>query len=184
MNGIENATTSETDSTLAVRDMARGSKNRTNPGAIKGLFRKAAKAATNSGDEPKPATKRRRRGGETKGEHRKPAHVQASDPGKSPRSSPGQTAARGRYNALWRADEDDRKASEIADEFTGVAVELCKLLLSSGAELLGKMFEDLAAAFSDDCMNPYWPPDADAHYYADEIDNEFSAKQDQNFPHL
>lgn len=55
---------SANDSTSAVRDTAEGSKNRTIAGAIKGLFRKAAKAGTfRPAGTPRPKT-RRRKGGE------------------------------------------------------------------------------------------------------------------------
>jgi hypothetical protein len=49
------------DSTLAVRDTAGGSKNRTIPGAIKALFRRVANLiAARNEDEPKPETRRGR----------------------------------------------------------------------------------------------------------------------------
>jgi hypothetical protein len=58
--------TNAKDSTLAVRDTARGSENRTIAGAIKGLFRTATKAVTGRVDDEPPVTRRRK--GETEGE--------------------------------------------------------------------------------------------------------------------
>jgi len=55
---------SENDSTRAVRDTARGTKNQTIAGAIKGWFREAVKAITGR-DEDEPPPVLRRRSGET-----------------------------------------------------------------------------------------------------------------------
>jgi hypothetical protein len=87
--------TSENDTSFAVRDTAERSKSQTILAAIKGLFRSAAKAITNSEDEPTPAAKRRRRSGETEGDLRKhmPTVDQDSD----------QPAARGRFAILQPA---------------------------------------------------------------------------------
>jgi hypothetical protein len=156
MNGIENATTSETDRGPADRETAGPDKARTISAAIKGLFHAAAKAITSSEDEPKPA--RRRRSGETEGEHRKPAHVPAANDNDRP-------AARGRFAVLSKAEKATNAVVPDAAYVNATAY------LADTLSIL-------------DCMNPYWPPDADDNYYADEIDNEFSAKQDQNFPHL
>jgi hypothetical protein len=141
--------------TAAGRDPAAGSNNRTISGAIKKLFRDAAKAITSSEDEPKPA--RRRRSGETEGEHRKPAHVPAANDNDRDNDRP---AARGRFAVLSQAE----KATD--------AVVPAAAYANAIAELADTL----------DWMNPYWPPDADYNYYADEIDSEFSVKQDRYFP--
>jgi hypothetical protein len=62
-NGIS-AIASENDSTFAVRNTAKGSKNQTIPGAIKSLFKAATKEITRR-QEDEPAAARRRRRGET-----------------------------------------------------------------------------------------------------------------------
>jgi hypothetical protein len=54
------ASAGETDSTRAVRDTGRGSKNRTIPAAIKKLWRTVAAVTRRNPDAPKPATKRKR----------------------------------------------------------------------------------------------------------------------------
>ena len=60
---------SANDSTRAVRDMARGSKNRATE-TLKGLFRAAVKVVTRH-NENEPQPKQRRRSGETEGGFRR-----------------------------------------------------------------------------------------------------------------
>lgn len=64
MAGDESA--SANDDTLAVRDTAGGSKNRTITGAINGLFREAVKVLTRRAEDEEPP-RERRRGGDTEG---------------------------------------------------------------------------------------------------------------------
>ncbi|MGE4046253.1 MAG: hypothetical protein AB7F35_15460 [Acetobacteraceae bacterium] len=100
MTATASTSTSENDSTLAVRDTAGGSKNRTIAGAIKGLFRSVAKAITREEEEPKPEP-RRRRSGETEGDFRKLGRKLARrfDPHKSFRRL-AKKAARRRHRTM------------------------------------------------------------------------------------
>jgi hypothetical protein len=106
VSGIE--ITSENASTSAVRDTAEGSKNRTIAGAIKGLFRKVAKAITHDKDEPRPEA-RRRRNGETEGGFRKLARKIARQ------LTTARTAAHGRYAALRPVKTEQTPADAHAD---------------------------------------------------------------------
>jgi hypothetical protein len=93
---------SENGSTFAVRDTAKGSKNRTIAGAIKALFRKTAQLVSGrDDDEPRPQTRRRGRG-ETEGDLRKPM------------LRPSRAAARGRYAALQPVKAEQAAAVESA----------------------------------------------------------------------
>jgi hypothetical protein len=70
-----NESRNENDSTLAARDTARGSENRTIAGSIKSAFRAAVRAITDEAeDEPAPRRKRR---GETEGEFQRQARLLA-----------------------------------------------------------------------------------------------------------
>jgi hypothetical protein len=66
---------SENDSTFAVRDTARGSKNQTIGGSIKSAFRAAIRVITGEADEE--PTPRRKRRGETEGEFQRQARLLA-----------------------------------------------------------------------------------------------------------
>jgi hypothetical protein len=72
----------------------------------------------------------------------------------------GAAVARGRYAALQPAKEVEASACA-ADPYAAATADL------SGT------FVDL------DCMNPYWPPDAE---YDAAIDEHFSSQQDRYFP--
>jgi len=126
--------------TAAGRDPAAGSNNRTIRGTIKAVFQAAKAAITRRDpDAPKPAARKRRGGSDSSA----PLCVTPRQP-----QHGGKAAARGQYAALWRAEEDDRKAGEIADDFAAAAAVFCKSLASGCVELLTRMFESLGEAFS------------------------------------
>lgn len=144
--------TSTNDSTPAVSGAAASDKNRMMAGAIKALFRIAAKVLTNDEDEPQPGARRRR--GETEGDLLKPIVLRPD--------LAGRPASRGRYAAL------QPKAFPEAG-----------LMASSRAFVSADVAAPAYLSDTLDCMNPYWPPDADA---GNEIDNDFVSKQDGYFP--
>jgi hypothetical protein len=154
--GIEIESASANDSTLAVRDTARGSKSQTIAGIIKALFKAAADVfARRDPDAPKPEAKRRSRGESESGGS--PAIRHASKP-----------AARGRYAALWSRPADAVVA-----------------FLSEAFALLDPVSDPVAAAesyLSDtlDWMNPFGPPDD----FTAAVDADFAPPQDHHFPHL
>ena len=155
-----NGSASENDSTLAVRDTARGSRNRTTPGAIKALFKAAVKAVALPGNgEPKPEARKRRGGTDSSS----PLCVTPRQP-----QHGGKPSARGQYAALGAVKAKpgkimNRFARAANDNTVRAAHEDAGLYLASGMALV-QFWQDNA---SYDCL-----------------DDSFGAQQDRYFPQL
>jgi hypothetical protein len=118
--------------------------------AIKGLFRSAAKAITDSEDEPTPAAKRRRRSGETEGDLRK--HRPTLDHGS------GQSAARGRFAILQPAKAEqaaDRAIAYLAEAFG--PPDPCNPFEPMWQQPYTEDHADFGEHFGDAMPPPAWP---------------------------
>ena len=158
--GIKATSASASDSTLAVRDTARGSRNRTTPGAIKTLFKAAVKAvALRSNAAPQPEARKRRGGTDS----RAPLCV-------TPRldRQGGKPAARGKYVVL---SAGKRGAGKIVRRFTRAANDAVAheahedmgLYLATGLEFV-----------------QFWQDNAQYDF----LDDHLGAQQDRYFPQL
>lgn len=133
-------TTAENGSTFAVRDTAKGSKNRTNTGSVKGSFKAASKAVTLPGnDKPKPQARKRRGGDSDSRMLRFALDLKRREIRALGYKRRGKSAARGRYERLPSPRQEDK------DEFFLAARAMCNVA-EAIADMLTDFREQLHAA--------------------------------------